>query len=113
MSDLRSGWRAIGSSPGFAAVVIATLALAIGANTAVFSVIDGVLLRPLPYPEPERLVMVLDRSARDPNVSKLFGSYADYREFSVHASSFESFAAATWAVGGSILTGRGPAKPVM
>lgn len=57
--------------------------------------------------------MVLDRSTRDPNSTKLFATYADAREFAAHASSFETFAGATWAQGMSILAGRGPAKAVM
>ena len=58
LQDLRSGFRSIGRNPGFSLIVIVTLALGIGPNTAVFSVINAFLLRPLPYPEPERLVMV-------------------------------------------------------
>jgi predicted permease len=54
--DLAWAWRAVRRRPGFAAVVIATLALGVGANTAVFGVLNAVLLRPLPYEEPERLV---------------------------------------------------------
>jgi putative ABC transport system permease protein len=58
VGDLRIALRTLLRSPGFAAVVILTLALGIGANTAVFSLIEGILLRPLPFSEPERLVNV-------------------------------------------------------
>src|SRR5213595_226243 len=58
LQDLRFGWRMVIHNPGFSALVVLTLALGIGANTAIFSVVYGVLLRPLPYTDPRSLVSV-------------------------------------------------------
>src|SRR5687768_14587561 len=59
--DVRGALRLLRRSPGFSAVAIATIALAIGATTAMFSFVNGMLLRPLPYPDPDRIVRVLER----------------------------------------------------
>ena len=61
LHDLRHAIRQLRRSRGFSAVVIATIALTIGANTAMFSLVNGMLLRPLPYPDPDRIVRVLER----------------------------------------------------
>ena len=58
LNDLRFAVRSLARNPGFAAIAVTILALGIGATTAVFSVVHGVLLRPLPYPDPDRVVMV-------------------------------------------------------
>jgi hypothetical protein len=95
IQELRYAWRILRKSPGFAAVVILTLALGIGANTAVFSVVRGVMLEPLPYKDPSRLVDIFERSLKDANVAHAFGTYSDFEEYARHARSFETIAFGT------------------
>jgi putative ABC transport system permease protein len=61
VQDLRYGIRTLLRSPGFTAVALLTVALGIGANSAIFSFVDGAMLRPLPYPEAERIVQVWEK----------------------------------------------------
>jgi putative ABC transport system permease protein len=90
LQDLRYGARMLRKNPGFTAIAVLTLALGIGANTAIFSVVQGVLLAPLPYREPDRLVMVLESNQRFPQDAI---SYPNFQDWQRSARSFEQMAA--------------------
>src|SRR5262249_50270545 len=80
MTELRSALRSLFKRPAFAAVAVLTLALGIGGNTAIFSVVNGVLLRPLPYPEPDRIVRMWEHTSRGSHVNVSTPNLRDWRE---------------------------------
>ncbi len=88
--DLKQATRMLRKKPGFTLIAIVTLALGIGANTTIFSVVNAVLLRPLPYPNAERLVAVSENSLQDPDISVAYPDYLDWR---AQQSVFEEMAA--------------------
>ncbi|HLY18447.1 MAG TPA: ABC transporter permease [Bryobacteraceae bacterium] len=90
--DLRYALRILAASPGFTLVMVLTLALSIGANSAIFSVIDGVLLKPLPYPQADRLARIFFHSANYPTFPL---NPFDFRDFRARNRSFESLAGYT------------------
>ncbi|MFZ0414411.1 MAG: ABC transporter permease, partial [Candidatus Acidiferrales bacterium] len=90
LQDLRYGIRMLAKSPGFTAIAILTLALGIGANTALFSVVNGVILNPLPYPQPDRLFALYSRVA---NFQRSSISYPNFLDWQRDNRSFETMAA--------------------
>ncbi len=91
LHDLRFALRRLAAAPGYTGVALVTLALGIGANAAIFSVVDAVLLRPLPYREGERLVMLGDRTPDGASANNV--GYATYEDLRDSSRSFESMAA--------------------
>jgi len=109
LSDIRYSFRQLIATPGFTAVAILTLALAIGANTAIFSAVDAVLLHPLPYPDPDRLVIVQEDLPRY-SLRNAAPTPQDFAEFSREQTCFSGMAGAMGTT--ATLTGDGPPEDV-
>src|SRR5262245_64911510 len=107
LQDVRYGVRALTRSPGFACVAVLTLALGVGANAAIFSVINAVLLRPLPWSEPARAVMIWSRWTAFDKTWVSDGEVNDYRR-----ESHTLAAVGAWADGQMNLTGDGEPERV-
>lgn len=110
MNDITYAWRQVRQRPGFALAVIATLALGIGANGAIFSMINGLMIKPLPYPDGEELVTVYNTYPRMglANAGVSIPDYLDRRE---QVEAFEASAIYTW--DGVNLTGHGPPERLL
>jgi putative ABC transport system permease protein len=100
--DLRYGWRMLRRSPGFTVVALLTLALGIGANTAIFSVVNAVLLRPLPYQDPDRLVMLWTADPKR-DIHEAGTSYPTVTDWRTQSRSFAELA--IWAGSPLLLVG--------
>ncbi len=94
LQDVRFGLRTLGRNPGFTFVAVLTLALGIGANTAIFSVVNGVLLRPIPLKDANRLMVVWETD-RDSGTTREPSSVPDYLDFQQQSRTFERLAAFT------------------
>ena len=94
LQDLRYGWRSLTRQAGFTALVVVTLAIGIGANTAIYSVVDATLLRPLPFRDPDRLmaVFLMEPSSTNGAPSRIAWSYPKYETFRDNQQVFEDSA---------------------
>src|SRR5271169_3766447 len=89
LRELRYGVRTLTKSPGFTVMAVLTLALGIGASTAIFSVVDAVLLRALPYPNPEKIMRVWEQS---PNRHRMNLADANFEDFRTQNDTFADLA---------------------
>jgi putative ABC transport system permease protein len=107
VKDIHYAIRTLIKRPSFTLVAVLTLAIGIGANTTVFSVVNAVLLRPLPYPNPDRLVALSETSLEDPDVAI---SYPDYLDWRAQQTVFEEMTARLPA--GGVITGNDPERVI-
>src|ERR1700726_134113 len=104
LQDIRYGIRRFRKDPAFMAVTIITLALGIGATSAIFSVVNGVLLRPLPFPHSDRVVLLMEQTKTFPRFTVSYQNFVDWR---AQAQSFESVGA----VRNTVVTLSGAGEP--
>lgn len=109
MADIRFAWRTLRKSPAFALAAVATLALGIGANTAIFSVVNAVLLQPLPYPQPEELVWATEYFPKFKRARVLSPEYAAWRR---QNTAFERLEAYGQGIGVNLACEERPAERV-
>jgi putative ABC transport system permease protein len=96
LDDVRLGWRKLRQQPGFTMVAVLTLALGIGATSAVFSLVQGVLLTPPPYRQPDRLVLIQPAPTEEREVNARRWSAPQWTEWQKDAKAFEAFAGYRW-----------------
>src|SRR5437870_693585 len=106
--DLRYSLRILTKSPGFTTIALLTLALGIGANTALFSVVNGVLLNPLPYPQPDQLVKVYEKTAQFQRASVSYPNFLDWQKDNHTFQLMASYRSDNFN-----LTGRGEAERIL
>src|SRR5258705_561751 len=103
MKDVRLAFRALRKNPGFTIIAVVTLALGIGANSAIFSVLKAVVLNALPFRQPERLVMIAEAGKQ--SLNPVTSSYATFMDWKTRSRSFEKMALVRgW---GATLVGQG------
>jgi predicted permease len=109
VQDIRFGLRVLAKNPVFTIVAVLSLALGIGANTAIFSIVNGLLFRPLPYPESQRIVSIWHTPPQEsfPGLERFSVSPANYLDWKSQSNSFEQMAAYTYA-GFSLSSGNDP-----
>src|SRR5678815_4940470 len=105
IKDIRYGFRSLLKRPGFTLIALVALALGIGANTAIFSLVNAVVIRPLPFPEPDQLVWVYGNIRNGPNRASV--SPLDFLDYRNQNKTFEQFAATLSITVPANLTGSG------
>src|SRR5579864_4140077 len=113
LQDLRFGLRYLSRRPAASLVIILVLGLGIGANAAMFSIVSAVLLKPLPYKDSERLVLVWQSTSAHRNTGEWFNTYREFQQWREKSRSFEKLAALSWATGPKSLAWRGKKQKIL